>query len=286
MSKPRKSCKRCGKPPQGRGGLSTAVQTTILIVVTASLTALALALWRPWEAGQQALAGSLSEAMMSLHEILTRREGTITPQLPILVYPHRELHKIEVEWNGQKMPIPVSVSTFEYRGSKMRIPNIYYLDKGSVDALGSYIAGGKKNYTTSGADVVSYVEYGDKEMRYVVKPLPYVNVAVDRIYHDVVVNVMVKFVILAPAPLNSEAFLKAVRDGYVIAAGQKLTINYNNTVRYYMQQPESVDGGTLKLYVDDKPVETAPGKPLEYTTNEKTIVRIFVDVVILNVWGR
>lgn len=266
--------------------MSTAVQTTILIVVTASLTALAFTLWRPWEAGQQVLAGRISETMTSIHEILLRREGTITPGVALYVHPHREVHKVEVEWNGNRMPIPVTISTIEYRGTKMRIPNVYYLDKGMIDALGRYIADGKKNYTTTGVDTVSYVEYDEKDMRYVVKALPYLNLAVDRIYHDVLVNVMVKFVVIAPAPLKSETFLKAVREGYVIGENQKVTLNHNNTVRYYMQQPESVGGGTLKLYFDGQPVMTPDGRTLEYATNEKTIVRVFVDVVVLNISGR
>jgi hypothetical protein len=271
-----------------RKGLSIAVQTAILIVVTASLTALAFALWRPWEAGQQALAGAVSETMTSMHEILLRREGSVTPQFALHVYPYREKHHLEVEWNGKKMSIPVTVSTIEYRGPKTRLPGVYYLEKGEVDVLGGYIVGGKINYTTTGVDVVSYVEYRDKEMRYVVKSIPYVNMAVDRIYHDVVINVMLRFVFITPYPpsFTSREYVQAIEEGHVIGAGKMVTLRHNGTYQYYMQQPESVNGGTLRLYFDGQPVTKPSGERLEFSTQEKTIVRVFVDVVVLNIWGR
>jgi len=269
-----------------RLGLSVAVQTAALIVVTASLAALAVALWRPWEAGQQVQAGGIANTMRNIHEALLRREGTVQPQVGITVFPHREIHKVEVEWNGNKMPIMVSVSTIEYRGVKTRLPGIYYLEKGQVDVLGTYIADRRRNYTTTGTDVVSYVEYEGNEMRYVVKALPYVAVSVDRIYHDVAINVLIRYVVLAPVSMNSQEFLRAVQNGYTFGAGQMVTLRMNNTYRFYMQQPESVGGGTLRLYFDGVQLETEPGIALEVTTNEHTIVRVFVDMVVLNVWGR
>jgi hypothetical protein len=53
-----------------------------------------------------------------------------------------------------------------------------------------------------------------------------------------------------------------------------------------MQQPESVNGGTLRLYFDGQPITKPSGERLEFSTQEKTIVRVFVDVVVLNIWGR
>jgi len=267
-------------------GLSVAVQTAAMIVITAAIAGTLVALWRPWEAGQQVQAGGIASTMQNLHEALLRREGTVQPQIGITVYPHKEIHKVEVEWNGNRMPIMVSVSTMEYRGSKMRLPGVYYLEKGQVDVLGTYVADRRRNYTTTGTDVVSYVEYEDNELRYVVKALPYVSVSVDRIYHDVLITVLVRFVVLAPVPMNSPEFLSAVAEGYTIGAGQMVTIRMNNTYRFYMQQPESVGGGTLRLYFDGVQVETEPGRKLEVRTDEHTIVRVFVDMVVLNVWGR
>lgn len=267
-------------------GLSVAVQTAAMIVITAAIAGTLVAMWRPWEAGQQVQAGSLASVMQNLHEALLRREGSVQAQTGLTVYPHRELHRIEIDWNGNRMPVMVSVSTIEYRGPKVRLPGVYYLEEGSVDVLGNYIADMRRNYTTTGIDVVSYVEYGKSEMRYVVKALPYVSVSVDRIYHDVVINVLIRFVVLAPAPMETQEFVQAVGQGYTFGAGQMITLRMNNTYRFYMQQPEAVGGGTLRVFYDGAQVQTATGERLEVTTTEHTIVRVFVDMVMVSVWGR
>ncbi|MEM2041745.1 MAG: hypothetical protein QXP81_07470 [Nitrososphaerota archaeon] len=271
---------------RSESGLSVAVQTAAMIVITVAIAGGIVALWRPWETGSQVQAGDISYVMQNVHEAVLRREGSVLPRFSLTVYPLKETHKVEIEWNGNRMPVMVSVSTIEYHGDKMRLPGVYFLDKGSVDVLGTYIADRKRNYTVNGVDTVSYVEYDEKGMKYVVKALPYVNVAVDRAYHDVVVNVMIRFVVLAPYPLNAMEFPDSVKQGYTIGAGQMITLRMNNTYRFYMQQPESVGGGTLRLYFDGEPILNAQNEALEVRTTEHTIVRVFVDMVVLNVWGR
>ncbi|MCS7095292.1 MAG: hypothetical protein NZ988_05770 [Thaumarchaeota archaeon] len=264
-----------------RTGVSTTVQTAVLIAITAALAVAVVALWRPWEASGQAQSAALSAGIQQVHDLLLRREGATNLAHPVIVRPFAEAHAIEIEWKGRSVFVPAVVSTIEYVGPKQRIPGIYYLDRGEVDVLGSYVASNKLNYTTTGLDVVTYAVYTDREVRVVTKALPYISFSVDRVYNDVMVTVIVRVVYVTPYPANLEAFRQVLESGYVVPPGNMLTFRTNATRRTFYQLPESIDGGALRVFVDGQQVPQ-----ISFSTDEKAVLRVFVDYVTVTVWAR
>ncbi|MCS7117419.1 MAG: hypothetical protein NZ957_01350 [Thaumarchaeota archaeon] len=262
-------------------GLSTAVQTATLIAITAALAVTVVALWRPWEASGQAQLAAMGTGIQQVHDLLLRREGATNLAHPVIIRPFAEVHAVAIEWNGRSIIVPAVVSTIEYAGPKQRIPGIYYLDRGEVDVLGNYIANNKLNYTTEGVDVVTYAIYTDREVRVITKALPYVSYSVDRIYNDVVVTVTVRTVFVSPYASDAEALRQVIQTGYVVPPGDMLTFRLNSTRRTFYQLPESIDGGSLRVLVDGQPVPR-----ITFSTNEKVVLRVFVDYVTVTVWAR
>ncbi|MEN3047697.1 MAG: hypothetical protein ABDH63_02820 [Candidatus Caldarchaeales archaeon] len=266
---------------RSRAGLSTAVQTAALIAITAGLAVAVVALWRPWEASGQAQSAAIGVGVQQIHDLLLRREGATVLSHSVIVRPFAEAHVIKVEWKGRSVVIPAVVSAIEYVGPKQRIPGIYYLERGEVDVLGDYIASRKLNYTTTGLDVVTYAVYDDREVRIVTKALPYVSYSVDRVYNDVVVTVMVRVVLVTPHYADPGAYERVLKDGYVVPPGDTLTFRLNATRRTYYQLPESIDGGSLRVFVDGVEIPQ-----LAFSTSERAIFRVFVDYVTVMVWAR